>query len=200
MHLKSILAYIYNLIYPKKQISMMPAARISDFHVCPLLTPGVPPIPHVGGPILPPGKPTVLIGGLPAATITSMCTCVGPPDVIVKGSMGVLIMSMPAARIGDTTAHGGTIISGCFNVLIGEIGMPNPGAALAAVDMGALADMASSAAAATADAAASAVDAASGIADSIDNLQDEIDAMIDGDATAQEIADKQADLAALQGI
>ena len=47
---------------------MPPAARITDMHTCPMVTPGLPPIPHVGGPILPAGCPTVLIGGLPANT------------------------------------------------------------------------------------------------------------------------------------
>jgi uncharacterized Zn-binding protein involved in type VI secretion len=97
----------------------MPAARITDMHVCPMVTPGVPPIPHVGGPILPPGMPTVLIGKLPAATATSMCVCVGPPDVIPMGSVTVLIGKKPAARLGDTTAHGGTIVAGLPTVLIG---------------------------------------------------------------------------------
>jgi uncharacterized Zn-binding protein involved in type VI secretion len=83
-----------------------------------MVTPGVPPIPHVGGPILPPGVPVVLIGGLPAATVGNMCTCVGPPDSIVKGSATVLIGGVPAARMGDTTAHGGTIVAGCPTVLI----------------------------------------------------------------------------------
>lgn len=96
-----------------------PAARISDMHVCPMVTPGVPPIPHVGGPILPPGKPTVLIGSLPAATMGSMCTCVGPPDSIILGSATVLIGGQPAARMGDSTAHGGTIVAGLPTVLIG---------------------------------------------------------------------------------
>jgi uncharacterized Zn-binding protein involved in type VI secretion len=86
-------------------------------HVCPMVTPGTPPIPHVG--VLPPGAPTVLIGGLPAARMTDMCVCVGPPDVIVKGSATVLISSLPAARMGDMTAHGGTIVAGCPTVLIG---------------------------------------------------------------------------------
>jgi uncharacterized Zn-binding protein involved in type VI secretion len=98
---------------------MPPAARISDMHVCPMVTPGLPPIPHVGGPILPPGVPTVLIGGLPAATVGSMCTCVGPPDSIVKGSLTVMIGGRPAARMGDTTAHGGTIALGFPTVMIG---------------------------------------------------------------------------------
>ena len=94
---------------------MPPAARISDMHVCPMVT-GV--VPHVGGPILPPGTPTVLIGGLPAATVGDMCVCVGPPDSIVAGSATVLIGGKPAARLGDSTAHGGTIVLGCFTVMI----------------------------------------------------------------------------------
>ena len=97
----------------------MPASRLSDMHVCPMVNPGVPPIPHVGGPILPACCPTVLIGNLPAARITDMATCVGPPDVIVKGSVTVLIGKLPAARIGDSTAHGGSIVMGWPTVLIG---------------------------------------------------------------------------------
>lgn len=92
-----------------------PAARVSDMHVCPMVT-GV--VPHVGGPILPPGGVTVLIGGLPAARVGDMCTCVGPPDTIAMGSTKVLIKGKPAARMGDPTAHGGSIILGCFTVLI----------------------------------------------------------------------------------
>jgi uncharacterized Zn-binding protein involved in type VI secretion len=76
-------------------------------------------VPHVGGPILPPCCPTVLIGMLPAARVSDMATCVGPPDVIAKGSATVLIGNLPAARIGDQTAHGGVIILGCFTVMIG---------------------------------------------------------------------------------
>jgi uncharacterized Zn-binding protein involved in type VI secretion len=97
----------------------LPAARVSDMHVCPMVTPGVPPVPHVGGPILPPGCPTVLVGKLPAARATDMCTCFGPPDLIAKGSVTVLIQKLPAARMGDMTAHGGTIVLGCPTVLIG---------------------------------------------------------------------------------
>jgi uncharacterized Zn-binding protein involved in type VI secretion len=88
-------------------------------HVCPMVTPGTPPVPHVGGPITGPCMPTVLIGGVPAATVGDMCTCVGPPDSIVKGSTMVLIGNKPAARMGDMTAHGGTIVVGCPTVLIG---------------------------------------------------------------------------------
>jgi uncharacterized Zn-binding protein involved in type VI secretion len=86
-------------------------------HVCPMVTPAVPPIPHVGGPILM-GAPTVLIGGVPAARIGDTCLCVGPPDVVAMGSPKVLIGGSPAARMGDTTAHGGSIVLGCFTVLI----------------------------------------------------------------------------------
>lgn len=82
-------------------------------------TPAVPPIPHVGGPIIGPGCPTVLIGKLPAARVGDSAVCVGPPDSIVQGSATVLIGGMPAARMGDATAHGGSIVLGCFTVLIG---------------------------------------------------------------------------------
>lgn len=95
---------------------MPPAARISDMHTCPMVT-GV--VPHVGGPILPPGCPTVLIGGLPAARLGDMATCVGPPDTIAKGSATVLIGGPPAARLGDNTAHGGVIVAGLPTVMIG---------------------------------------------------------------------------------
>jgi uncharacterized Zn-binding protein involved in type VI secretion len=84
-----------------------------------MVTPGVPPIPHVGGPVSGPGAPTVLIAKLPAARVGDMLVCVGPPDTIIKGSATVLIGGMPAARVGDSTAHGGTIMVGAFNVLIG---------------------------------------------------------------------------------
>jgi uncharacterized Zn-binding protein involved in type VI secretion len=85
-------------------------------HVCPMVT-GV--VPHVGGPVLPPGCPTVMIGGLPAATLGDMLVCAGGPDTIVMGSATVTINSKPAARMGDSTAHGGTIVAGCLTVNIG---------------------------------------------------------------------------------
>lgn len=94
---------------------MPPAARLTDMHVCPMVT-GV--VPHVGGPITAPGAPTVLIGGLPAARVGDMVTCVGPPDTIVLGSFTVLIGGQPAARMGDMTAHGGSIILGYPTVII----------------------------------------------------------------------------------
>lgn len=98
---------------------MPPAARITDLHTCPMMTPGIPPIPHVGGPVVGPGVPTVLIGGLPAAVMGDNCVCVGPPDSIIKGSATVMIGGKPAARLGDTTAHGGSIVLGMPNVMIG---------------------------------------------------------------------------------
>ena len=95
---------------------MPPAARVGDMHVCPMVTVRVP---HVGGPILPPGCPTVLIGGQPAACMGDMVTCTGPPDTILIGSATVLIGGKPAARMGDQTIHGGTITLGCPTVMIG---------------------------------------------------------------------------------
>lgn len=95
---------------------MPPAARITDMHVCPLVTALVP---HVGGPIVGPGAPTVLIAGVPAAVVGDMCTCVGPPDTIAMGSTTVLVAGKPAVRMGDSTAHGGTIVVGAPTVMIG---------------------------------------------------------------------------------
>lgn len=95
---------------------MPAAARVSDMHVCPMVTGTVP---HVGGPALPPGLVTVLIGGLPALRVGDMLTCTGPPDTVIKGSATVLIGGVPAARMGDSTAHGGTIMGGCTTVIIG---------------------------------------------------------------------------------
>lgn len=93
-----------------------PAARVSDMHLCPMVT-GI--VPHVGGPILPPCQINVLTGMLPQARVGDKAVCVGPPDVIVLGSFTVLVGGAPAARIGDMTAHGGNIVLGCFTVLIG---------------------------------------------------------------------------------
>jgi len=88
-------------------------------HVCPMQTPGVPPVPHVGGPVLPPGCPSVLIGGQPAARMGDMALCTGPVDTIIIGSATVMIGGKPAARMGDATAHGGQIVAGCPTVIIG---------------------------------------------------------------------------------
>lgn len=98
---------------------MPPAARLLDMHECPMESPAPVPVPHVGGPIVGPGVPNVMIGGQPAAVLGDMLICVGPPDVIVEGSTSVKIGGRPAARLGDETAHGGEIIMGCPNVNIG---------------------------------------------------------------------------------
>ena len=98
---------------------MPPAARLTDMHVCPLVTPGLPPVPHVGGPVVGPGVPTVLIGSLPAAVVGDNAACFGPPDVIVKGSATVFIVGKAAVRMGDATAHGGHVAMGLPTVLIG---------------------------------------------------------------------------------
>lgn len=96
---------------------MPAAARVGDMHTCPLVNPDG--SPHVGGPIMPPGEPTVLIGGAPAAVVGGMATCVGPPDSLTQGSTTVLIGGKPAVRQGDITAHGGQVTIGLPTVLIG---------------------------------------------------------------------------------
>jgi uncharacterized Zn-binding protein involved in type VI secretion len=96
---------------------MPPAARVTDMHVCPMVT-GL--VPHVGGPILPPCSLNVLTGFLPQARITDLCLCVGPVDAIVRGSPTVLVNGLMAARIGDNCVHGGVIVSGCPTVIIGD--------------------------------------------------------------------------------
>ena len=93
------------------------AARAGDMHVCPMVNPGG--VPHVGGTLLPPGCPTVMISSMPAARVGDMAVCSGPPDSVAMGSATVLIGGAPAARVGDTTAHGGTITVGCATVMIG---------------------------------------------------------------------------------
>lgn len=96
---------------------MPPAARATDMHTCPQMTPAG--SPHVGGPVMPPGEPTVLIGGMPAARVGDQAVCAGPPDTIAAGSSTVMIGNKPAARLGDSTAHGGSIVAGEATVLIG---------------------------------------------------------------------------------
>lgn len=95
---------------------MPPAARITDMHTCPAFNG---PVPHVGGPIIPACCPTVITGGMPQARVTDQAICVGPIDVIVKGSATVLVGGQQAARIGDMTAHGGVIVTGWPTVIIG---------------------------------------------------------------------------------
>jgi uncharacterized Zn-binding protein involved in type VI secretion len=95
----------------------MLAARVGDMHVCPMINPSL--NPHVGGVLMPPGVPTVLIGGQPAATLGNMGQCQGPPSTVVKGSATVMIGGKPAARMLDNMAHGGMIVKGCPTVIIG---------------------------------------------------------------------------------
>jgi uncharacterized Zn-binding protein involved in type VI secretion len=105
---------------------MPPAARVNDNHICPMQTPAVVPIPHVGGPIMGPGVPNVLIEGMPASVVGDVCICVGPPSAVMAGSTGVLIAGRAAARVGDATMHGGTILPpGAPTVWIGETGSGN---------------------------------------------------------------------------
>lgn len=99
---------------------MLPAARITDMHVCTMVTPGTPPVPHFGGPIFCPCSSTVIINGLYAARATDLAMCVAPvPDIIATGSSSVFIEGLPAARVGDLTIHGGVIVSGAQSVVIG---------------------------------------------------------------------------------
>ncbi len=95
---------------------MPAAARLTDEQVCPADTAGVP---HVGGPIIGPGAPTVLIGGLPAAVVGDACACAGPPSTIISGSATVFFGGKPAARLNDKTSHDGSIVTGLHTVLIG---------------------------------------------------------------------------------
>ena len=95
-----------------------PASRIGDMHICPMVTPVLIPVPHVGGPIIA-GSVNVITGGVPQARITDMCVCFGPPDMILMGSTTVLVNGLPAARVGDTTLHGGFLSVGLLTVLIG---------------------------------------------------------------------------------
>ena len=99
---------------------MPAAARITDLHTCPQASPTIPAIPHVGGPIAGTGSVSVLINGMPAAFVGSIATCIGPPDTLITGSNTVLIEGKPAVRVGDLTSHGGEVIQGSFNVLIGD--------------------------------------------------------------------------------
>lgn len=97
---------------------MPPAARLGDMHLCPRVNPGTPPIPHVGGPIFTCAT-NVIIEGLMAARQGDKALCIGPPDSISKGSSTVKIGGKKAARMGDSCAHGGTVVMGACTVFIG---------------------------------------------------------------------------------
>jgi uncharacterized Zn-binding protein involved in type VI secretion len=92
---------------------MPPAARVAD------------PTGHPGA-IAGPGVPTVLIGGMPAATVGTLHTCAfpglpphPPASILPPGCPTVLIGGLPAARVGDMTTCGAPIVLGCPTVLIG---------------------------------------------------------------------------------
>lgn len=113
-----------------------PAARVKDKHLCPMFDG---PKAHVGGPILPTGCLTVLIGGLPAARVGDLATCVSlaPDSILPPGAPTVLIGGKPAARMFDKTTHGGTISEGDFTVLIGTAAVVSPPCMSDAKDAGA---------------------------------------------------------------
>ena len=109
---------------------MPPAARLTDFIACPMVTPGLPPLPHVGGVIVGLCSPNVIIGGQPAARVSDFSLCIPAiPNPIIKGSATVMINGLPAARIGDTAVHGGAVVSGCPTVIIGDSANAGGGAA-----------------------------------------------------------------------
>lgn len=87
-----------------------PVSLMGHNHVCPMVDPG--PKPHVGGPVVNPGQTMVRVNGLPMATVGGTCTCVGPPDTMNQGSAIVKIMGKGVVRMGDGTAHGGTLVMG----------------------------------------------------------------------------------------
>lgn len=90
---------------------MAKAARISDLHTCPKTGHTINAIES--------GEDTVLINGLPAATVGSVTSC---GATIITGSSSVTINGKPAALIGSATSHGGVIVSGSGNVFIGDMG------------------------------------------------------------------------------
>lgn len=101
---------------PTVLLEGQPSARLTAMHTCPMVTPGVPPIPHVGGPVVGPGAVTVLVGGLPQAQVGDVCVCVGPPDSIVKGAPTVLVNGGGAAGGGG---GGGAGMGGAAGALGG---------------------------------------------------------------------------------
>jgi len=106
--------------FPMVLIGGMPAARVADMHVCPMVTPAPAPVPHVGGPVLPPGSPTVLIGGMPAARMGDMAVCTGPPDIIVAGCPTVLIGEGPGSGGGGGGGAVAAARASAHSALIGE--------------------------------------------------------------------------------
>jgi uncharacterized Zn-binding protein involved in type VI secretion len=90
---------------------MQPVAIIPGNHVCPI---------HIGGVIAPLGVPKILVKGMPIALVGDICICPSPiPNMIIAGSTKVFVGGRPVARVGDPTAHGGTLTVGIPTVLIG---------------------------------------------------------------------------------
>ena len=107
----------------------LPAARVGDKIMCPVpqATPAAAPHAPAGMPIIPPGCPTVLIGGAPAARVTDKSICVTPapgPNPVLTGAFTVTIGGLPAARMTDPGTHPGSMILPpcCPTVLIGTSG------------------------------------------------------------------------------
>lgn len=94
-----------------------PIVTVGSMHVCPMCSGTVP---HIGGPVIGPGSPNVLINGKPASLMGDLCTCAGGPDTIVEGVPTVLINGMPAVTLGCMTAHGGSVVQGEPTVIIGS--------------------------------------------------------------------------------
>ena len=92
---------------------MPKAARLGDMHTCPIPK-------HVGGPVTSPCSPTIIIENRQAARVGDKATCKAPPDTIATGSSSVFMDGKMAARLGDTTAHGGKIVEGASTVIIGD--------------------------------------------------------------------------------
>ncbi len=92
---------------PNVLIGNMPAARVNDMHVCPMLNPGTPPPPHVGG-VISIGSPTVMINGMMAARVGDMAICQGPPDSIAMGCFTVLIGESSSGGGGAGSPGGGS--------------------------------------------------------------------------------------------
>jgi uncharacterized Zn-binding protein involved in type VI secretion len=95
---------------------MKQGARLGDNHTCPQQNPA----PHVGGPIVGPGAPRVLLEHLVGSVLGDQCTCATGPDVTVTASKSVQYQGKPAVRVGDQTAHGGVIVKGAAKVFVGD--------------------------------------------------------------------------------
>lgn len=87
-----------------------PAARLSDPTSCPVPGHGVNPITA--------GSPNVLFDALPAARQNDPSACGSP--LVSGLSSTVIINGLPAATVGSGGAHGNFVIAGSGTVLIGD--------------------------------------------------------------------------------